>query len=723
LRLLDLVTERSLKATASITAARGRGKSAALGLTIAGAISLNFTNVYVTSPSPENLKALFEFLIKGFEALNLKEHADYEIQYSNGNEKQKCIVAINVFRNHKQTIQYIEPTDAARLIQAELLVIDEAAAIPLPLVKALISGPHMSFLSSTINGYEGTGRSLSLKLLKQLRENVPIGTGGQVAVKTHTLHEMTLDESIRYKSGDQIEKWLYKLLCLDATNSHYKLSGTPPPDRCELYYVNRDTLFSYHKASESFLSKVMSIFVSAHYKNSPDDLQMLSDAPAHHLFVLMSPVKKSHDTLPEILAAIQVCMEGQLSKDSVTDTINKGRRAAGDLIPWTVSQYFMDNNFAQLSGARIIRLAVHPDVQSMGYGSRALELLREYYEQKFLSATSNQEESLANMFNDATVDDDLSEVRSAKELPPLLCRLSERKPEYLDYIGVSFGVNLGLLKFWKRNGFVTCYMRTTTNELTGDHTCIMLKNVRATSPFSEFEKKDDWIYQYFLEFRRRFISLLSFEFKEFSPHLAISFLQLMQSHVDYTLPEKDVLSRHDIELFLTNTDFKRLSQYTRNMADHHLITDLLPTIAYLYFNDKLDSSVKLDIIQSAILLSMGLQRKTANMVAAELNLPVSQLLANFNKLIRKFTDYFDRICTTAIKKTMGEEHMIAEEVEDLGKYESMRLSLKDAFSDTPSKQDDQVDLFNPKNLLPKSSNSGNQKKNGPPTKKRRFKKN
>lgn len=108
MRLLDLITERSLKATASITAARGRGKSAALGLVMAGAISLNFTNVFVTSPSPENLKALFEFLIKGFDALNLKEHADYEVKYSQGNEKQKCIVAINVFRNHKQTIQVFQ---------------------------------------------------------------------------------------------------------------------------------------------------------------------------------------------------------------------------------------------------------------------------------------------------------------------------------------------------------------------------------------------------------------------------------------------------------------------------------------------------------------------------------------------------------------------------------------------------------------------------------------
>lgn len=86
-----------------------------------------------------------------------------------------------------------------------MLVIDEAAAIPLPLVKALISGPYMSFLSSTINGYEGTGRSLSLKLLKQLRQSSPSETGDNLALKSgHTLHEMTLDESIRYKNDDQV---------------------------------------------------------------------------------------------------------------------------------------------------------------------------------------------------------------------------------------------------------------------------------------------------------------------------------------------------------------------------------------------------------------------------------------------------------------------------------------------------------------------------------------
>ncbi|VDK27543.1 unnamed protein product, partial [Anisakis simplex] len=93
----------------------------------------------------------------------------------------------------------------------------------------------------------------------------------------------------------------------------------PPPHDCQLLYVNRDTLFSFHKASEAFLHNLMSIYVSAHYKNSPNDLQMLSDAPAHHLFVLMGPVNETQTHLPEILAVIQVCLEGALKSSTVAN--------------------------------------------------------------------------------------------------------------------------------------------------------------------------------------------------------------------------------------------------------------------------------------------------------------------------------------------------------------------------------------------------------------------
>jgi len=51
----------------------------------------------------------------------------------------------------------------------------------------------------------------------------------------------------------------------------------------------------------------------------------------------------------------------------------------------------------------------------------------------------------------------LIEPRSS--LPPLLLKLSERQPEHLDYIGVSFGITEQLLKFWKRANFVPVYLR------------------------------------------------------------------------------------------------------------------------------------------------------------------------------------------------------------------------------------------------------------------------
>lgn len=52
------------RSTVSLTAARGRGKSAALGLAIAAAVGFGYSNIFVTSPSPENLHTLFDFVFK-----------------------------------------------------------------------------------------------------------------------------------------------------------------------------------------------------------------------------------------------------------------------------------------------------------------------------------------------------------------------------------------------------------------------------------------------------------------------------------------------------------------------------------------------------------------------------------------------------------------------------------------------------------------------------------
>lgn len=267
--------------------------------------------------------------------------------------------------------------------QAELVIIDEAAAIPLPLVRNLI-GPYLVFMASTINGYEGTGRSLSLKLIQQLRESTAAALtkdtttneddGGAVSASTskkplakappkaRTLREIKLETPIRYSAGDKVEKWLNSLLCLDATIFPRPNQQTcPHPDKCELFYVSRDTLFSYHPASEVFLQRMMALYVASHYKNQPNDLQLLSDAPAHHLFVLLPPIADDESVLPEPLVVLQIALEGNISKSAIMDGLSRGFRAGGDMIPWLVSQQFQESTFATLSGARVVRIATHPD--------------------------------------------------------------------------------------------------------------------------------------------------------------------------------------------------------------------------------------------------------------------------------------------------------------------------------------------------------------------------
>jgi len=94
------------------------------------------------------------------------------------------------------------------------------------------------------------------------------------------------------------------LHCCNTTAHRATLPHLKPSWALSSYCVTRDTLFSYHKASEEFLHRLMSLYVASHYKNTPNDLQLLSDAPAHHIFVLLGPVHPASTSLPEILCVL-----------------------------------------------------------------------------------------------------------------------------------------------------------------------------------------------------------------------------------------------------------------------------------------------------------------------------------------------------------------------------------------------------------------------------------
>ncbi|KAJ8540861.1 hypothetical protein K7X08_001677 [Anisodus acutangulus] len=128
---LDAILDKTLRSTVALLAARGRGKSAALGLAIAGADAAGYSNIYITAPSPENLKTLFDCL-QGFHYARVQDFLYFSLVLL-------C------------SLKYILPHEHEKKSQVELLVVDEAAAIPLPIVKSLL-GPYLVFLASTVNG-------------------------------------------------------------------------------------------------------------------------------------------------------------------------------------------------------------------------------------------------------------------------------------------------------------------------------------------------------------------------------------------------------------------------------------------------------------------------------------------------------------------------------------------------------------------------------------------
>lgn len=61
------------------------------------------------------------------------------------------------------------------------------------------------------------------------------------------------------------------------------------------------------------------------------------------------------------------------------------------------------------------------------------------------------------------------------------------------------------------------------------------------------------------------------------------------------------LTKDILDVYFTSYDLKRLAMYSSNMADYHLIMDLLPSLAHLYFLNMM-SNTHLSAVQSVIII-------------------------------------------------------------------------------------------------------------------------
>lgn len=146
-----------------------------------------------------------------------------------------------------------------------------------------------------------------------------------------------------------------------------------------------------------------------------------------------------------------------------------------------------------------MRIATHPSLQRMGYGSEAMKQLIQYFEGHGVSIDEDGIPSERPEVNGSSDKPKKKRKREASEgpspglpaelrsevlncrsdLPPLLTPCSDTKPSHsIDYIGASFGLTFELFKFWNRRGFRPVYVRRTRNEITGEHSAIMLREIR-----------------------------------------------------------------------------------------------------------------------------------------------------------------------------------------------------------------------------------------------------
>lgn len=391
----------------------------------------------------------------------------------------------------------------------------------------------------------------------------------------------------------------------------------------------------------------------------------MSDAPAHLLFVLLGPLTSNSDnknSIPDILCAVQVALEGNISSNSVIK--QRGVKPSGDLIPWTISEQYQDNQFPRLNGARVIRIASHPTATKMGYGSKALEILSKFFEGNLINLDDGKIVSELGLLRPVKTEekgDNLTDesLKPRKKMQPILKKLTEIKPPLLHYLGVSYGLTKELFNFWRKNSFLPVYLRQSKNDLTAEHSCIMLKKLIEEPIEGEDILNNEWLSVYYDDFKRRFLSLLAYEFKEIDITLSIGVLEpnLTQNSNEEgeELQTKETISKEELNVWLNLYDLKRLEAYSKNMVDFHLIIDLLPSLSRLFFSKKFTRSLRFSYSQAAILMGMGLQHKSVEQIAAEINLPVAQVLALFNKSIRKLTSHIRNIYEKEIELTLKEK--------------------------------------------------------------------
>ncbi|AHM44714.1 tRNA(Met) cytidine acetyltransferase [Escherichia coli] len=283
---------------AVVTAARGRGKSALAGQLISRIAG----SAIVTAPAKAATDVLAQF----------------------AGEKFRFIAPDALLASDEQ---------------ADWLVVDEAAAIPAPLLHQLVSRFPRTLLTTTVQGYEGTGRGFLLKFCARFPH----------------LHRFELQQPIRWAQGCPLEKMVSEALVFDDENF------THEPQVDIVISAFEQTLW---RSEPETPLKVYQLLSGAHYRTSPLDLRRMMDAPGQHFLQAAGE--------NEIAGALWLVDEGGLSQELSQAVWAGFRRPRGNLVAQSLAAHGSNPLAATLRGRRVSRIAVHPARQREGTGQQLI---------------------------------------------------------------------------------------------------------------------------------------------------------------------------------------------------------------------------------------------------------------------------------------------------------------------------------------------------------------
>lgn len=259
--------------------------------------------------------------------------------------------ATDVLANHAgDCFNFVAP-DAllanTEAFQADWLIIDEAAALPAPQLRKLISHFPRVLLTTTVQGYEGTGRGFVLKFCASL----------------DALSRYTLSTPIRWASNDPLEKLIDTVLLFDEVDVTTVSQGA-----VSLQIIERGDEIQPSQQ----LQQMYRLLSGAHYRTTPLDWRRMLDAPGQHFIAATSG--------DETIGATWLVEEGGLDENLSRAVWAGFRRPRGNLVAQSLAAHGGSPLAATLKGLRVSRIAVHPLRQRQQIGQQMIARAKTYAE-------------------------------------------------------------------------------------------------------------------------------------------------------------------------------------------------------------------------------------------------------------------------------------------------------------------------------------------------------